>query len=303
MNRGGTPSCADPAGTVGFLLCRGGQLLRAAAIEAPRMEARLLLSHVLDCRAEDLLRDPRAAVPLAQAQRFAGLVQRRVQHEPTAFLLGWQEFWSLRFAVSPATLIPRADSETLVEAVLAALPERAAPLRVLDLGTGTGCLLLAVLSEYPNATGVGLDLNPAAAALAAGNARALGLADRAAFLAADWAAPLAGRFDLVLSNPPYIEAAAIPGLMPEVVAHEPARALDGGADGLVAYRAILAELPRLLRPGGVAVLELGAGQGPAVKALAAGAGLETLALRPDLGGIDRAIVVSAGAGVAPTPGG
>ncbi len=293
MNRGGEPTCADPAGTVGFLLCRGGQLLRAAAIEGPRMEARLLLSHVLDCRAEDLLRDPRAPVPLAPAQRFAALVQRRAQHEPMAFLLGWQEFWSLHFAVSPATLIPRADSETLVEAALEVLLDRQAPLRVLDLGTGTGCLLLAVLSEYTNATGVGLDRNPAAAALAAGNARSLGLAGRAAFLVADWAAPLAGRFDLVLSNPPYIEAAAIPGLMPEVAAHEPAAALDGGADGLAAYRAIMAELPRLLVPGGVAVLELGLGQRPAVAALARQAGLETRGCRADLAGIDRALLLSA----------
>jgi release factor glutamine methyltransferase len=298
VNRGGDTSCAEPAGTVGFLLCRGGQLLRAAAIEGPRMEARLLLSHVLDCRAEDLLRDPRAPVELQKAQRFAGLVQRRVGHEPMAFLLGWQEFWSLRFAVSPATLIPRADSEALVEAALDAFPDRAAPLSVVDLGTGTGCLLLAVLSEYPNATGVGLDRNPAAAALAASNARALGLAGRARFLAADWAAPLAGRFDLVLSNPPYIEAAAIPGLMPEVAAHEPASALDGGADGLVAYRAIVAALPRLLLPGGRAVLELGIGQGPAVSALARAAGLESGPLRADLGGIDRAMVLSAGTRVA-----
>ncbi len=289
-------ACADPAGTVGFLLCRGGQLLRAAAIEAPRMEARLLLGHVLECRAEDLLRDPRAAVAPERARGFAALVQRRVAHEPMAFLLGWQEFWSLRFAVSPATLIPRADSETLVEAVLEALPDQGAPLRVLDLGTGTGCLLLAVLSEYPNATGMGLDLNPAAAGLAAGNARALGLAGRAAFLAADWSAPLAGRFDLVLSNPPYIEAAAIPGLMPEVAGHEPATALDGGPDGLVAYRAITADLPRLLRPGGVAVLELGQGQGPAVAALARQAGLVTLGARPDLGGVERALVLSAPGG-------
>jgi release factor glutamine methyltransferase len=262
------------------------------------MEARLLLSHVLDCRAEDLLRDPRAAVALDQAQRFAGLVQRRVQREPMAFLLGWQEFWSLRFAVSPATLIPRADSESLVEAALAGFPDRGAPLRVLDLGTGTGCLLLAVLSEFPNATGVGLDRSAAAAALAASNARALGLAGRAAFLVADWAAPLAGRFDLVLSNPPYIEAAAIPALMPEVARHEPASALDGGADGLAAYRAILAELPRLLAPAGKAVLELGAGQGPAVAALARQVGLERVDLRPDLGGIDRALVVSARTGSA-----
>ncbi len=285
--------CAEPAGTVGFLLCRGGQLLRAAAIEGPRLEARLLLGHVLGCRSEDLLRDPRAAVALDQARRFAALVQRRVRHEPVAYLLGEQEFWSLRFAVSPATLIPRADSETLVEAVLEAWPDRAAPLRVLDLGTGTGCLLLAVLAEYPNASGLGLDRSAAAAALAAGNARALGLAGRAHFLAADWAAPLNARFDLVLSNPPYIEAAAIPGLMPDVALHEPASALDGGADGLDAYRAIIADLPRLLAPGGRAVLELGAGQAAAVSGLARAAGLGVPGCRADLAGIPRALVVSA----------
>ena len=287
----GTTSCAEPAGTVGFLLCRGGQLLRAAAIEGPRAEARLLLGHVLDCRAEDLLRNPRAAVAPERAQAFAALVGRRVRHEPVAFLLGWQEFWSLRFAVSAATLIPRADSETVVEAVLEAMPDRAAPLRVLDMGTGTGCLLLAVVSEYAGATGVGTDRSPAAVALAAGNARALGLEGRARFVAADWAAPLAGRFDVVLSNPPYIEAGAIAGLMPDVALHEPASALDGGADGLDCYRAITAALPGLLAPGGVAVLELGAGQEAAVAGLARAAGLAVAGCRADLAGIPRALVL------------
>lgn len=283
--------CAEPAGTVGFLLCRGGQLLRAAALETPRMEARMLLAHVLDCRAEDLLRDPRAAVAPAAAHRFARLVQRRSQREPMAYILGQQEFWSLPFAVSPATLIPRADSEALVEAALEMFPDRDRPLRVLDLGSGTGCLLLAVLSERPAAWGLGVDLNPAAAALAAGNARRLGLTGRAAFCAADWSAPLSGRFDLVLSNPPYIESGAIPGLMPEVAGHEPGTALDGGADGLAAYRALAAALPGLLAPRGRAVLELGAGQRSPVSALAAAQGLRTLAVQDDLGGIPRALVL------------
>lgn len=288
MNRGGNDTCAEPAGTVGFLLCRGGQLLRAAAIESPRLEARMLLAEVLACRAEDLLRDPRAAVAPEAAARFAALVQRRAGHEPMAYILGRQEFWSLPFAVSPATLIPRADSEALVEAALASCP---APRRVLDLGTGTGCLLLAVLHERPGAWGLGVDRNPAAAALAARNALALGLAGRACFVAADWAAPLAGRFDLVLSNPPYIEGASIAGLMPEVAGHEPALALDGGPDGLDAYRAILAQLPRLLAPGGLAVLELGQGQAEAVGALARAAGLGVLGCRNDLGGIPRALLL------------
>ena len=288
----GNPCCVDPAGTVGFLLCRAGQYLRAAAIKSPRLEARLLLAHSLACRTEDLLRDPRRPVPYPSAQAYAALVARRVEHEPIGYILGIQQFWSLDFAVSPATLIPRADSETLVEAALDAFSNRNATLRVLDLGTGTGCLLLAVLSEYPAARGLGLDHNLAAAALARQNAGRLDLASRAAFVVANWAAPLHGQFDLILANPPYIESATIPGLMPDVALHEPASALDGGVDGLDAYRLIIADLPRLLAPAGRAVLELGAGQAPAVAALAMAAGLRLCGTRDDLAGIPRAMVLA-----------
>jgi release factor glutamine methyltransferase len=287
------PRCADPAGTIGFFLCQAGQRLRGAAIEAPRLEARRLLAHVLNTSEETLLRDPRAPVPADQAQQFAALLARRVAHEPFAYLTGRVGFWTLDLEVSPATLIPRADSESLVEAALEAFPEKGVPLSLLDLGTGTGALLLAVLSELPAASGVGVDLKPEAAALAARNAARLGLAGRARFLAGDWAAALAGRFDLVLCNPPYIESAAIRGLMPEVAHHEPASALDGGADGLDAYRRIIADLPRLLAPHGVAVLELGAGQQAAVEALAKAAGLTPEACRADLGGVPRALVLRA----------
>jgi len=239
-------ACADPAGTIGFFLCQAGQRLRGAAIEAPRLEARRLLAHVLGTSEEALLRDPRAAVPADKAAHFAALLARRVAHEPFAYLTGRVGFWTLELEVSPATLIPRADSESLIEAALEACPDKGAALRVLDLGTGTGALLLAVLSEFPAAQGIGLDLKPAAAALAARNAARLRLAGRARFLAGDWAAALSGRFDLVLCNPPYIESAAIPGLMPEVARHEPASALDGGADGLAACRADLGGVPRAL---------------------------------------------------------
>jgi release factor glutamine methyltransferase len=225
------------------------------------------------------------------------MLRRRLDHAPVAHLLGTQEFWSLPFAVSAATLIPRADSEALIEAALEAFDQhprgRTAVRRVLDLGTGTGCLLLAALSEFPAATGLGLDRVPAAAALARDNAARLGLGSRAAFAVADWAAPVAGRFDLILSNPPYIESAIIPGLMPEVARHEPASALDGGADGLDAYRAIAAALPGLLAPGGRAILELGQGQQPAVEAIAAARGLRSLGCRADLGGVPRALVLAA----------
>jgi release factor glutamine methyltransferase len=285
----------DPGETVGAFLCQAGQVLRAAAIESPRLEARLLLGHAMGATPEALLRDPGAPVPPEAASRFRAALAARLDAVPVAHIIGTQGFWTLELAVSPATLIPRPDSESLVEAALDAFPDAGAKLRVLDLGTGTGCLLLAVLAERPRAFGVGVDLVPGAAALAAGNAARNGLADRAAFLAGDWAASLSARFDLVLSNPPYIESAAIAGLMPEVARHEPRSALDGGTDGLAAYRHLAAILPGLLAPGGAAVLELGAGQRQAVQALARGAGLVPSACRMDLGGVERALVLRAGA--------
>lgn len=274
--------------TIGALLCAGGAVLRAAGIDDPRREARLLLAHALGMDAAGLLRDRHRPV---LASRFRALLTRRAAREPLALITGRQGFWTLDFAVSPATLIPRADSETLVEAVLAALPDRDRVRRVLDLGTGTGCLLLAALSEFPQAIGVGVDAAPDAAALARGNARANRLDARAVFLAGNWATPLVGGFDLVLCNPPYIPAADLAGLMPEVVGYEPRWALDGGADGLDAYRAVLADLPRLLAPDGVGVIELGMGQHDAVAALARRSGCDRVTCRPDLVGIPRALVL------------
>lgn len=273
--------------TIAEALRDGAQTLAKADIDNPRLESRLLLSHALGRPAEDLIRDLTAKVPPSD---FATLIARRASHEPLAFILGWREFWSLRFRVSPATLIPRPDSETVVEAALALCPEQRAPLRVLDLGTGTGCLLLALLHERTNAFGVGIDRSAAAAHLAAGNARALGLADRSAFLCGDWAAAIKGGFDLVVSNPPYVTTTELAGLMPDVARHEPQAALDGGKCGLTAYRAIIAALPRLLTPSGAAVLELGAGQFDAVGRIAATAGFR-VAARPDLAGMTRAIIL------------
>lgn len=236
-----------------------------------------------------LLRDRKRAIDPAG---FEVLLARRARREPIALILGRQGFWSLNFEVSADTLIPRADSETVVEAALAG---RAAPGRVLDLGTGTGCLLLSVLSERPGAFGIGVDRSAAAAALAARNARALGLGGRAAMLCGDWGAALAGGFDVVLSNPPYIAGHEIADLMPEVAAFEPKSALDGGADGLDAYRVLLAQLHRLLAPGGLAVFELGIGQAGPVGALATAAGFRT-GLRKDLGGVERAMTMEKGVG-------
>ncbi len=247
-----------------------------------------MLGFSLGCAQEALLRDLDAP---AEAPGFAGLLARRAAREPLALILGEREFWGMAFAVSPATLIPRPESETLIEAALAAFPDRAAVRQVLDLGTGTGCLLLAALAEFPAAWGLGIDRVPAAATLAAANARRLGLAGRAMFLCADWAAPIAmtDGFDLLLCNPPYIAHDEIAGLMPEVARHEPASALDGGADGLDGYRLILPAIAALLAPGGVGVVELGAGQAVAVAALARAAGLEPAVPRADLAGIARAL--------------
>jgi release factor glutamine methyltransferase len=287
-------SGCEPGDSVGAFLCQAGQVLRAAAIEAPRQEARLLLAHAMGCRQEDLLRAPRAPVPPEAQAVFRAVLAGRARRQPMAHLLGHAGFWTLDLLSTPATLIPRADTESLVEAALEAFPDRAAVRRVLDLGTGTGALLLAALSEFPGAFGVGVDRSPDAAALAWANAARNGLQDRASILAGDWASALAGQFDLILSNPPYIESAAIPGLMPEVALHEPALALDGGPDGLDAYRALAAALPGLLAEGGRAVLELGQGQALAVEGLMRAAGLATLGCRPDLGGISRALVLEPG---------
>lgn len=268
-------------------LRHGAAVLAAAGIEEARREARMLLHHALGVPGRTLVA-PDAPV---DGETFAALLARRAAREPMAFILGRQGFWTLDLEVEPSTLIPRADSETLIQAALDAFPERARVRTILDLGTGTGALLLAALAEFSGAWGLGIDLSPAAAALAGRNARANGLAGRAAFLGGRWAGAVAARFDLILSNPPYIPSAEIAGLMPEVAAHEPRAALDGGADGLDAYRTIIADLRRLLAPGGAAIVELGQGQAAPVAAIAAAAGFAAPSLRNDLGGIARALVL------------
>jgi release factor glutamine methyltransferase len=270
--------------TVREALRHGAALLEAAGADNPRLDARLLLGHTTGLPREALLREPLRTIDPAPYQT---LLERRAAREPLALILGRQEFWSLDFEVSPATLIPRADSETLIEAAIAETPDRDRVRTILDLGTGTGCLLLAALTEFPAAWGLGVDCSPEAAALASRNAAALGLATRAAFVCGQWSHALSARFNLVLSNPPYIARGEIAGLMPEVARHEPSRALDGGVDGLDAYREILAALPGLLAPDGMAVLEIGLGQADSVAALAG----RPVTFRTDLRGIHRAVVV------------
>lgn len=266
--------------------------LGTAGIEEPYREARILLAAAIEADLAGLLR--RRGGPLApeEARRFAAMVARRAARLSAAHVLGHREFWSLDFLVTEATLAPRADSEVMIEAALALRPARAAIRRVLDLGTGTGCLLLAALSEYPEAWGLGLDLSPPTAAVAAENARRLGLAGRSAVMVGRWWDAVSARFDLILCNPPYIPAGDIAGLMPEVRDHEPRLALNGGVDGLDPYRLLFAGLPDRLAPGGLALFEFGIGQAEALQRLAVSAGLTLEALRADLGGHPRVLAVS-----------
>ena len=279
------PVSAEPGVTLSQHLADGTARLVAAGIEDARREARLLLSHVTQLEAAALLR---AMPSLHAAEGYDALVARRAAREPLAYILGRQPFWTLDLLVSPDTLIPRADSEALIEVALEVCPARRVR-HVLDLGTGTGCLLLAALSEFKQAWGVGVDRAEGAARLARQNAALADLDGRASFVCADWAAPFGTEFDLVLANPPYIDTPTIAGLMPEVAWYEPLLALDGGQDGLAAYRSIIAALPPLLAPSGLAILELGAGQAEAVAALARAAGLVVGRPHRDLGGIERAL--------------
>lgn len=274
-----------------------------AGIDDPRLDARLLVAHVLGVRSQDILLHPETRLDGGQAQAVERLAQRRAAREPVSRILGRRGFWTFDLAVTPETLDPRPDTETVVEAVLEALPDRAASLRILDLGTGSGCILLALLSEYGNATGVGVDVAPGALRTAAENAARLGLADRAAFRRGDWtdpgawagsgqtteAAGLDGLFDVVVSNPPYIPNVEIASLAPEVRVYDPYQALAGGEDGLEAYRAIAPLAARLLVPEGIVAVEVGAGQASAVAAILSAAGFSRTWNRDDLAGVDRCV--------------
>lgn len=279
-----------PASTIGALLCAGTARLRDAGIDRPRFEARLLLEAASGLSPAAQLGDRHGAVAPAVAQAFHGLVARRSAQEPVSRIVGRREFWSLSLRVTPATLDPRPDTETVVEAVLAARPDRSAPLRLLDLGTGTGCIALALLHEYPRAVAVGVDRSPEAAAVAWQNAQALGFAYRFLPLVADWTAALRGPFDVIVSNPPYIAAGDIAALAPAVRDHDPRAALVAGVDGLEAYRALAPQLARHIAPDGLVALEVGAGQSGLVAALLAAEGLHIHAIRADLGGIPRCVL-------------
>jgi release factor glutamine methyltransferase len=252
----------------------------------------LLLEHALGLNHAALVAQSDRALTAQEADALAVLTARRLTREPVARILGRKEFWGLPLALDTDTLIPRPETETVVEAALAALRDREqAALRIADLGTGSGALLIALLSELPGAFGVGTDISEAALACARGNAQVLGLGTRAAFVACDYGAALAGEVDLVVANPPYVARGDIATLQSEVRDFDPRRALDGGPDGLDGYRAIAADAQRLLSGAGILVLELGQGQSEAVTALFAAAGLAPETMKNDLSGVVRALVL------------
>ena len=264
-----------------------------AHIESPELEARMLVGAVLGLDLTGLIAAANRTLTPDESIRLEDVARRRLAGEPVARILGTREFWGLSLTLSPATLVPRPDTETVVELALEML--RAAPrpdplLRIADIGTGSGAILLALLSELPNACGIGTDISSEALQTAHGNAVALELAGRTEFVACDYAAALSGPFDLIVSNPPYIRSADIAALAPEVRDHDPRAALDGGSDGLDAYRVLIPQAAQLLAPGGALVVEVGHGQSEDVRGLMAAAGLTgEQPGRTDLAGIRRAV--------------
>ena len=274
---------ADPVGDA-------ARRLMAAGIDSARLDARLLWNFAQDVEASALVaRDERRAVML-----FESLVRRRLAREPLAYIVGHKEFWSLDFAVDPGVLIPRPDTETLIEAACKAFADKNAPLSILDLGTGSGCLLIAALKEYPNAHGVGIDASAAALRWAAQNVASHKLEERAALIESGWLEEARPGFDVVLCNPPYIPTADIDSLAPDVRLYEPCSALDGGTDGLDAFRALAPQIGRVLTPQGRAFLEIGSGQASAVGSILEAQDLKIVAVIPDLAGIPRCVVTGRG---------
>lgn len=266
--------------------------LGRAGIENTRGEARMLICHVMGIQTQIVIGYPERELSVQEREELAGLLERRVKREPLSQILGEREFWSLPFKVTKDTLSPRPDSETLIEAVLRQFPDPEAPLKVLDLGVGTGCLLLATLSEYEAAQGLGVDASPAALAVAQENAQHLGLSQRCAFQEGDWGKGLTQTFDLVLSNPPYIALHEKDDLEPEVRDFEPGSALFAGQDGLDDYRVLAQQIPSLLKDKNArAIIELGAGQAPSVSALMEDRGLHVIEQPKDLGGHIRCLVL------------
>ncbi|MBL8773286.1 MAG: peptide chain release factor N(5)-glutamine methyltransferase [Phenylobacterium sp.] len=263
--------------------------LEAAGLPGPVIDARLLVEAAAEATRTDIVTDPYRALTEAQETRLDDYLARRERREPVSHILGRKGFWKIMLSVTPDVLTPRPDTETVVEYVLRDFPEHAA-WRILDLGVGSGAILLAILAERPAAKGLGVDISEEALAVARDNAAALGLANRVALLRSDWSAGLeANAFDVVVSNPPYIASEVIETLEPEVRDHEPRVALEGGADGLAHYRILAPEILRVLKPGGRFAVEIGYDQKDAVEALFREAGAVFVRTIRDLGDRDRVV--------------
>jgi release factor glutamine methyltransferase len=271
------------------------RMLRQAGIETPELDARLLLCHAASLSHEDYVAGFEHALPPDAAARFGAFIERRLAGEPVSRILGIREFYGRPFRINASTLDPRPDTETLIEAALALVDgegRRETPLNILDLGTGSGCILITLLAELPQASGVGVDLSLPALSLAQANAHTLGVGDRATFFISDWLEAVGGTFDLVVANPPYLSGADMAALATEVRDHDPRGALDGGPDGLSAYRRIVPHLRKVLRQGGITLFEIGPGQADAVLRLLAEAGPaveDGQCLWHDLGGRPRVV--------------
>jgi release factor glutamine methyltransferase len=265
--------------------------LRKAGVESPRLEARLLLAHAMGASQEEIIAG-RIAPDAAALSRFAAHVARREASEPLAYIVGKREFWSLDFAVGPGVLIPRPESETLIESALREFPAREAPLGVLDLGTGTGCLLIAFLEERPQATGIGADISGEALAWAEKNLQTHGMANRAHFVRGNWADSIEGKFDVIFCNPPYVTDAARALLDDGIARHEPDIALAGGVDGLDAYRQLAKHISGRLTAKGRAFIEVGKGQAADVAGIFRTSGLDVLRIASDLAQIPRCVVTA-----------
>ncbi|MDB2415008.1 peptide chain release factor N(5)-glutamine methyltransferase [Rickettsiales bacterium] len=278
---------------IGQVLKSAKELLNKASITSYAIDAELILMHVLDISRERIIGYPETEISDDKKNEFEEMLRRRINREPISHIIGKREFWGMEFKVTNKTLDPRPDSETIIEAVLDNIKDRNKDLKILDLGTGTGCLLLSVLSEYKNAQGVGIDISYDAIKVANYNSIKLGLAKRVGFVVGMWAEAIDCNFDVIISNPPYIRCNDIEHLQAEVSKYEPISALDGGEDGFSCYRQIAPYIRKMLNPAGIAVIEHGIGQESEITKILVNSGFESVNYRSDLSGISRCIIVNA----------